>query len=76
MSCGGRPDTFCQRRPEQLIVDNRRGAERWLKVRKGRLLTFYDIEHYQRMIAALARTLDLQAGIDAAIDAACWWPLG
>ena len=50
-------------------------CEKWLKDRKGRTLSFDDIEHYQRVIAALARTLDLQTALDAAIAAAGGWPL-
>ncbi|HEX5961833.1 MAG TPA: type ISP restriction/modification enzyme, partial [Rhodanobacteraceae bacterium] len=52
-----------------------RVAEKWLKDRKGRLLSFDDIEHYQRVIAALARTLALQAELDAAVTSAGGWPL-
>ncbi|MGH8183824.1 MAG: type ISP restriction/modification enzyme, partial [Rhodanobacteraceae bacterium] len=52
-----------------------RVAEKWLKDRKGRLLSFDDIEHYQRVIAALAHTLALQAGLDAAVTAVGGWPL-
>ncbi len=47
-------------------------AAKWLKDRKGRLLSFDDLQHYQRVIAALARTIELQAEIDAAIPG---WPL-
>ena len=47
-------------------------AAKWLKDRKGRLLSFDDLQHYQRVIAALARTIALQAEIDAAIPG---WPL-
>ena len=47
-------------------------AAKWLKDRKGRLLSFDDLQHYQRVIAALAETIRLQAEIDAAIPA---WPL-
>ena len=50
-------------------------AEKWLKDRKGRLLAFDDIEHYQHVIAALARTLALQLEIDARILTAGGWPL-
>ena len=50
-------------------------ASKWLKDRKGRLLTFAELQHYSQVIAALARTLALQAGIDAAIAAAGGWPL-
>lgn len=52
-----------------------RVAEKWLKERKGRLLTYDDPMHFQSVIAALARTLELQASLDAEIDAAGGWPL-
>ena len=52
-----------------------RVAEKWLKDRKGRALSYDDLEHYQSVISALARTLELQAGIDAAIAQAGGWPL-
>lgn len=52
-----------------------RVAEKWLKDRKGRMLNYDDITHYQAVIAALARTLDLQSQIDVAIDGAGGWPL-
>lgn len=47
-------------------------ANKWLKDRKGRLLTFDDLQHYQRVIAVLAETIKLQAEIDAAIPT---WPI-
>lgn len=47
-------------------------AHKWLKDRKGRLLSFADLQHYQHVISALANTIRLQAEIDAAIPA---WPL-
>jgi hypothetical protein len=50
-------------------------AHKWLKDRKGRWLTFADLQHYSQIIAALARTIVLQAEIDGAIDAAGGWPL-
>jgi len=52
-----------------------RVAEKWLKDRKGRQLSYDELTHYQAVIAALARTLELQSDIDAAIDAAGGWPL-
>ena len=52
-----------------------RVAEKWLKDRKGRMLNYDDITHYQAVIAALARTLDLQSRIDVALDGAGGWPL-
>jgi len=47
-------------------------AHKWLKDRKGRLLTFDELQHYRRVIAALAETLALQTQIDAAIPR---WPI-
>jgi len=50
-------------------------ADKWLKDRKGRLLNFHDIEHYHHIVAALARTLELQTELDTAIEQAGGWPL-
>ena len=50
-------------------------AQKWLKDRKGRTLSFDEIEHYQRICAALAETPTLMAGIDEAIEAHGGWPL-
>ena len=44
----------------------------WLKARRGRSLTFDDIEHYRRMIAALQQTISLMHEIDQSIRD---WPL-
>lgn len=52
-----------------------RVAEKWLKDRKGRELGYDDLTHYQGVIAALARTLEVQAEIDVGIDSAGGWPL-
>ena len=38
-------------------------AQKWLKDRVGRVLSFADILHYQRMIVALARTAEIMAEI-------------
>lgn len=43
-------------------------GEKWLKDRKNRELTYEDIEHYRRVIAALEETLRLQDVLDAAIE--------
>jgi hypothetical protein len=56
-------------------VGGYRVAEKWLKDRKGRLLSFDDIEHYQHVIAALARTLALQVELDAFVMRSGGWPL-
>ena len=47
-------------------------CDKWLKDRRGRTLTYDDIEHYRRIITALQATLHLMSDIDAAIPT---WPL-
>lgn len=47
-------------------------CQKWLKDRKGRQLAYDDLTHYRGIVAALARTIALQAAIDAAIGE---WPL-
>ena len=50
-------------------------AQRWLKDRKGRALSYEDQTHYPRIVAALIETARLIAGIDKEIEAAGGWPL-
>ncbi len=66
---GVSPDTWT------FAVGGYRPAEKWLKDRKGRLLSFDDIAHYRRICAALAETPRIMARIDHAIDAHGGWPL-
>jgi len=47
-------------------------AQKWLKDRKERLLTFDELDHYRRIIGALDETIRLQAEIDKLIPS---WPL-
>jgi hypothetical protein len=47
-------------------------CEKWLKDRRGRTLSFDDLTHYQKIIAALKETIRLMAEIDAAIPK---WPI-
>ena len=47
-------------------------AEKWLKDRKNRVLSFDEISHYQRVLIALAQTSTLMDEIDASIES---WPL-
>ncbi|MBU4509751.1 DNA methyltransferase, partial [bacterium] len=42
-------------------------AQKWLKDRKGRALTNTDIEHYQKIIVALAETNRIMKEIDSSI---------
>lgn len=41
--------------------------EKWLKDRRGRTLTFDDVMHYQRVVAALSETMQIMEQIDEAI---------
>ena len=47
-------------------------CQKWLKDRKGRQLSYDDLTHYRGIVAALARTIELQVAIDDAIGE---WPL-
>ncbi len=50
-------------------------CHKWLKDRKGRVLSFEDIQHYQRVVAALAETIELMGQIDVAIEEHGGWPI-
>lgn len=50
-------------------------AQKWLKDRKGRGLSFADLHHYRRLCAALATTRCLMATVDATVTAHGDWPL-
>jgi predicted helicase len=39
-------------------------AQKWLKDRKGRILSFDDIRHYQRILSSIAATTTIMADID------------
>jgi hypothetical protein len=47
-------------------------CEKWLKDRRGRTLTYEDLEHYAKVVTALKETIRLMAEIDAAIPK---WPI-
>jgi hypothetical protein len=49
-------------------------CEKWLKDRKGRVLSTEDIRHYQRIVVALSETIRLMDKIDEAIALAGGWP--
>jgi hypothetical protein len=46
-------------------------CERWVKDRRGRTLTYDDLEHYCKVVTALSETVRLMAEIDATIQ---HWP--
>ena len=51
-----------------------RPAEKWLKDRKGRALSEDDIDHYLKIIAALAETRRLMVKLDEVIGKHGGWP--
>lgn len=50
-------------------------ANKWLKDRKGRELSYDDLAHYRRILAALAETISLMSEVDAAIEEHGDWPI-
>jgi len=56
-------------------VGGYRVSDKWLKDRRGRKLDYDDIQHYQNIVAALARTIEIMGEIDKAIDAHGGWPI-
>jgi predicted helicase len=53
-----------------------RVCEKWLKDRKGRPLSYDDIQHYQKIVVALNETIRLMAEVDKVIDSFGGWPRG
>ncbi len=49
--------------------------DKWLKDRKGRVLSTEDIEHYRKVVAALHETQQIMQEIDEVIEAHGGWPL-
>jgi hypothetical protein len=47
-------------------------CQKWLKDRKGRMLSYDEMTHYQKVVVALKETIQLMAEIDALIPS---WPL-
>jgi len=47
-------------------------AQKWLKDRKGRTLTYDELTHYQKIVVALKETIRLMAQIDTLIP---MWPI-
>jgi hypothetical protein len=49
-------------------------CEKWLKDRKGRVLSPEDVTHYHRIVVALHETIRLMGEIDAVIEQHGGWP--
>jgi hypothetical protein len=50
-------------------------CEKWLKDRKGRVLTDADLTNYQRIVVALSETIRVTGEIDESIEEHGGWPL-
>jgi len=50
-------------------------CQKWLKDRKGRVLTYDDLTHYQHIVSALGQTIPLMAEIDQIINDHGGWPI-
>jgi hypothetical protein len=48
-------------------------CEKWLKDRKGRIMTYKDIQCYQKIVVALNETIRLMAEIDKLIETQGGW---
>ena len=59
----------------EFAIGGYRPAEKWLKDRKDRVLSFDDVAHYRRICAALAETPRIMTAIDSKIDECGGWPL-
>lgn len=59
----------------EFTIGGYRPAEKWLKDRKNRVLSYNDITHYRRICAALAETRQIMQRIDQEIDSHGGWPL-
>lgn len=59
----------------EFTIGGDRPAEKWLKDRKNRVLSYNDITHYRCICAALAETRQVMQRIDQTIDSHGGWPL-
>jgi predicted helicase len=50
-------------------------CDKWLKDRRGRVLTNADITHYEKVVVALKETIRLMAEVDQVIEEHGGWPL-
>jgi hypothetical protein len=51
-------------------------CEKWLKDRRGRVLSFDDIDHYRRVVVSLGETVRCMGEVDRIIEGFGGWPLG
>jgi predicted helicase len=56
-------------------VGSYRVCDKWLRLRRGRMLSFDELSTYQQIVATLARTRGLMGCIDGVIQAHGGWPI-
>ena len=49
-------------------------CHKWLKDRKGRMLSDEEIAHYQRIVVAISKTIHIMTEVDKVIEAHGGWP--
>lgn len=59
----------------ELHIGGYQVCQKWLKDRKGRTLSYDDLDHYQQIVAALGETMRLMDDIDETIEEHGGWPL-
>ena len=59
----------------EFTIGSYRPADKWLKDRKGRTLTFDDVGHYRRIAVTLSETQEIMVQIDQTIDYRGGWPM-
>ena len=72
------PSCYFEGVPEHVwsfYVGGYRVCEKWLKDRRGRILSDEDVNHYQRIVVALDETISLIREIDRVIEKHGGWPL-
>ena len=68
----GQPSGVRPVRSKNFKIGGYQVCDKWLKDRKGRVLSDEDISHYQRVVVSLKETMRLMAEIDAVIPG---WPM-
>ncbi len=51
----------------EFFIGGHQPAQKWLKDRKGKALTYEDLQHYPRIIAALQKTYELMQQVDKVV---------
>jgi hypothetical protein len=51
-----------------IFIGGYQPAQKWLKDRKGRTLTFDEIQHYRKIVFVLQDTMEVMSEIDTAMS--------